>query len=90
MKIPDDKKEMLIKEINGYGFGTKICQVCGKSNWSIDEHIFQLSEFHEGKILAPGVVIPLVSISCGNCGNTITMSAIKLGVVEPQKKAEDK
>jgi hypothetical protein len=63
------------------------CQMCNTGNWNISDSIFELREYNQGNlILGGGPIIPVVPITCENCGNTIFVNAIKAGLIEPNKK----
>lgn len=89
MKIPSDKRQEILDKINSLWKEPRNCPICSKNEWSIDSKVFQLVEFHEGKLLTPGVVKPLIGITCNNCSYTFTMNAILLGIVKPSKEQGD-
>lgn len=65
----------------------KPCQMCGTGNWNISDSIFELREYNKGNIvIGGGPIIPIVPITCDNCGNTVFVNAIKAGLIEPNKK----
>lgn len=62
------------------------CQMCGIGNWNISDSIYELREFNEGQLaLGGGPIIPVVPITCDNCGNTVFVNAIKAGLIEQNK-----
>ena len=63
------------------------CQMCGTGNWNVSDSIFELREYNNGNlILGGGPLIPIVPITCDNCGNTVFVNAIKAGLIDPNKK----
>lgn len=58
--------------------------MCGVSNWSVHDSTFQLTEFNQGSIVIGGPVIPIIPVSCTNCGNTILVNAIIAGFIKPE------
>jgi len=64
------------------------CSVCGLPHFVIIDKLYELREFNDGNLIVGGdsSILPLVIISCMNCGNLITMSAIKLGLLNTQEK----
>ena len=64
------------------------CPLCGEGNWEVQEKPFELREFHGGAMVFGGVIIPVIPITCSNCGNTILVNAIKAGVVERAKEGK--
>lgn len=65
------------------------CPLCGVGNWNVSDSVYELREFHEGNIvLGGGPIIPVVPVTCSNCGNTIMVNAILSGAVEKPKEKE--
>ena len=58
------------------------CIVCHSKTWLINDKIFELREFSGGKVVfSSGTsILPLISVTCSNCGNTIFFSAVTLGL----------
>jgi len=46
--------------------------------------IFQLSEFHEGNLVVGGPLIPVIPVTCTNCGNTVLVNALISGALKPE------
>lgn len=60
------------------------CPMCQSGEWSVQSKIFELREYRGGSFVVGGVpILPVVPITCGNCGNTLLINAIKLGVLKP-------
>jgi hypothetical protein len=57
------------------------CQMCGVGKWNVQESTFQLTEFNQGSMVIGGPVIPVVPVTCDNCGNTVLVNAILTGIV---------
>ncbi|MBI1303247.1 MAG: hypothetical protein GC172_05615 [Phycisphaera sp.] len=58
------------------------CPLCGNRRWSVQDAAFELRQFHGGNfVLGGGAIIPLVPVTCENCGYTALINAIKAGVV---------
>ena len=75
----------------GQKWGGKGCPMCGKGPWSVQDRVYQLSEFHQGSMVVGGPLIPLVPVTCNNCGYTIVVNAILAGALPgplplPEKK----
>ncbi|MCE5330704.1 MAG: hypothetical protein LLF95_01020 [Bacteroidales bacterium] len=83
MKLNKEQQEKLIAKLNEV-WKNKTCEICGQSNWMVDDTLFELREFHGGKtVLGSGAIKPLITISCNKCSNTKMMNAIQLGLVDP-------
>ena len=59
------------------------CPLCGTGNWNVQDMVFQLTAFSEGNMILGGPLIPVIPVSCDNCGNTILVNAIVAGAVSP-------
>lgn len=72
----------LIRHLNQKWAG-RGCAQCGKSNWEVQASTFELREFHGGNmVIGAGPIIPVVPVTCSNCGNTILVNALVSGVME--------
>ena len=57
------------------------CAVCGENKWTISESVHELREFHGGSMVIGGsALIPLVPITCNNCGNTVLLNPLIAGI----------
>lgn len=72
-----------VKKIGGMS-----CSVCENRNWKIFTKIFEISEFHSRSAMGKAPRIPVVSVMCVNCSNTLFFNAIELGIVSADKKEE--
>lgn len=57
----------------------KACALCGLNAWSIEQNIAELRFLSMGAFVVGGPVIPLIVVTCNNCGNTVFVNAIKAG-----------
>lgn len=57
------------------------CPMCGKGPWTVQDKVFQLSEYHGGSLVVGGPLIPLVPVTCTNCGYTVVVNAILSGAI---------
>jgi len=71
-------------------WGNRACPMCGKGPWSVQDKIFQLSEFHQGSLVVGGPLIPVVPVTCGNCGNTVLVNALISGGMQPELPTAEK
>lgn len=62
---------------------SKICPMCGATNWAISPKILELREFDNGNITIGGhsFIYPVIPVSCKNCGNVILISATISGMM---------
>ncbi len=68
------------------------CPMCGSNSWSVSDKIFELREYHGGDFIigGGGPIVPIIPVTCSNCGNTVIVNAIVVGAVEPKKNIDDK
>jgi predicted nucleic-acid-binding Zn-ribbon protein len=71
-------------------WGNRNCPMCGEGTWEVQEKTFQLSEFHHGNLAVGGPLVPVIPVTCTNCGNTVLVNAIISGAISPEadKKGE--
>lgn len=85
MKIADDK---VLRAVRQKAKKDLVCVVCGSTTWGVDERVFEVRAYSGGNLVigGSGGILPLVAISCTNCGNTHLLNAIALGLMN--KKGE--
>ena len=82
MKINEQKLQKYITQLK-----STECPLCGNNHWSFSDTVYQLMEFDFEGLKLGGTVYPLVLLSCDNCGNTFTISALKAGLIDiPERK----
>lgn len=100
MKLTKEQTTQLLQRLNEYRDTRKNCPICSKGQWILNDTIFEVREFNMGGILIGGpnsAIMPMISLSCANCGYTYFMSAIKMGIItptpnkntQPEKTTED-
>jgi len=70
-------------------WGNRSCPMCNKGPWSVQDRVFQLNEFHQGNLVVGGPLIPVIPVSCGNCGHTVLVNAIIAGVLPAEPLQAD-
>lgn len=89
MKLNNEQKDKLVIKLNQVWIN-KICEVCNQKNWTIDDTLFELREFHGGlTVLGSGAIKPLITISCTYCANTKLMNAIQLELIDPKNPNQE-
>jgi hypothetical protein len=59
------------------------CPMCQKGPWSVGTNTFQLTEFHDGAvIIGSGPLVPVIPVTCVNCGNTVLVNALLTGSIK--------
>lgn len=64
-------------------WGNKACPMCGTGQWAVQDNVYQLTEYHSGNVVLGGPIVPVIPVSCANCGNTVLVNAIIAGAVKP-------
>lgn len=67
----------------------KVCPYCGKSEWNFDGRIYTPVELHDGNIVrvqGENMFLPLVAVTCINCGNTVFVNTITAGCMKPTQE----
>lgn len=84
MKITQKQMNEVLAKLNKYN-NNMPCPICGRYSWSISDTILEMREFDNGNLnLKTGsAIMPVVVASCDNCGYTIIINAVKLGVLPP-------
>ena len=63
------------------------CQMCRTGNWNVSDSIFELREYNQGNlVIGGGPIIPVIPITCDNCGNIVFVNAILAGFIEQKSK----
>ena len=83
--MSNSDSEKVIKHLQEKWKGAK-CPMCGEGSWGVQDSVFQLTEFSQGNVILGGPVIPVIPVSCNNCGNTILVNAIQIGVVKQSEE----
>ena len=84
--MSDVKSEKFIDHLKLKWRGQK-CPMCSTGNWNVSDKIFELREFHDGNVvIGNGPIVPIVPVTCDNCGNTVLVNAIVSGAVDRETK----
>jgi len=67
---------------------TKECSMCGDKAWHFGKNVFELRKYERGGMVFGGVpIIPVIPVTCNNCGNTVLVNALVTKMVEPSEAA---
>lgn len=86
----DDMLKPTNKDITDFlneRWGNVKCPVCGNTDWTIMEGVYELRELN---LYAPGVkkpndnITPLIPVTCNHCGNTLFLNAYIVGLIKDQ------
>ena len=67
----------------------KACPLCGVSNWIMTDSFVPVTVSKKVDIVqmgGEGQVLPMVTLVCGNCGNTVFFNLKRLGLVDEAVK----
>ena len=65
-------------------WGPISCQMCHQGQWTVGDTIFELREFYGGGLkVGGGPIIPVVPVTCSNCGRTVLINAIVAEIIKP-------
>ena len=79
MKVNEEK---LIQTIN-QKWKSKTCPMCGNNNWTIDTDMMtMLGVGNDKSINLGGKIIPVVAVTCNECGNTIFINPLAIKCVD--------
>ncbi|MCX6022116.1 MAG: hypothetical protein NTZ05_10385 [Chloroflexi bacterium] len=56
----------------------RVCSVCQSKNWTLNPLLLELSEYNRNS----GQKMPLFSVTCQNCTNTLFFSAVLTGSLQ--------
>ncbi len=83
MRLTQEQANSVIERIRQFAPQGIVCPVCGRRNWNINDLIVESREFHNGDImLGNSAIMPLVTLTCASCSNTLFLNAIHLGAVD--------
>jgi hypothetical protein len=67
-------------------WGGANCPICKSGSWNVSDRVYELREYHGGNmVLGGGPIVPIVPVTCSNCGNTILVNSIVAGLTEQSK-----
>lgn len=85
MKLSKDQTKILLEKLRQHWIEPNLCPICHNTDWKIPESILEIREYEEGDLIAypkDSSIIPLVSVTCTNCGYTFLINAITIGLME--------
>jgi len=71
-------------------WGGRPCPMCQVGSWQVQDAIFQIMEFNKGALVMGGPVVPLIPVTCNNCGYTVLLNAIITGILVPPSETSPK
>ncbi|MBQ0797090.1 hypothetical protein [Zhongshania sp.] len=89
--MSDVKSEKIIRHLSDKWKG-RSCPMCGTGNWNVSDKVFELREFNGGNMVIGGnsPIIPIVPVTCDNCGNVVMVNGIVAGAVSHESEEKTK
>lgn len=85
MSLDDKRKQELVSFINER-VQLKPCSLCQANSWTLSDTVWEMREFQGGSLYVGGPVLPVIAITCNQCGNTHFLNAIVARAVKPEEK----
>lgn len=85
MSLSKEAQEEIIAKITAKVGALKPCSFCGGGPWELANAYTQVSLTDDLRsIVIGGQMIPAVVVNCRNCGNTVLLNMILLGLIPPE------
>lgn len=65
------------------------CVLCDNTTWNLEPFMVTISISSDLSVRIGGEILPLVPITCSNCGNTHFLNLVTLGLLDVVKNAEE-
>lgn len=90
MKLTKEQQSSVLSKLNEYKDKRRPCSICGNNNWTLSDTVFEIREFTKGiwSVEGPLSTMPLIAVSCTECGHTKFISAIKIGIIQPTNSSD--
>ena len=81
MTINKSQAKFISDKVNTVWKGKRECPICNHTTaWGIGT-IVEVREFNEGNHCPGAAITPFIQVHCNNCGYTVLLNAVRLGVV---------
>jgi len=82
MKLTKEQRDNIDSFIKKKWKPPPICPICHENSWTISPELFELRAFYGGGMVIGNKsgIVPLILITCANCGNTIFINALIAGL----------
>lgn len=87
MKLTRKQTALLLQRLQRQWREPQTCPICHEEDWKIPQSILELREYEEGEIIAypkDSSIIPLVAVTCTNCGYTFLINALTIHLLDDQ------
>jgi len=81
MPLSSEQERKIKQELSSYIQFTN-CNFCNGNQWTLNNELVGLPVFDtEHKMTVEGSLMPMVVLTCNNCGHAHYFSAMKLGIL---------
>lgn len=81
--------EKFLSELNRL-WTNKNCPMCGQNRWNVDNNLVTTVKVAENSgIELGGQVMPLVAVTCMNCGNVMFINPLVIQCIDNNEKGEN-
>lgn len=84
--IPDPDQ---VKRYLEHKWGPVNCRQCQQGEWLVSDKFFQLVEYQGAYRPPPRPIVPVIPITCSNCGNTMLINALVAGFMQSEGRGHD-
>lgn len=75
-------RDKFLNEINAK-WTNKKCPMCSRNNWNVNKNmVAPMTLSDKGDIELGGQIMPLVTLTCMNCGNVLFVNPLVIGAVD--------
>ena len=85
--VTERTKEIIERLKEAWG-QTRPCPLCGKVRWIVTDEMYELNLLGKIGTLKIGPKIPVVPVTCANCGNTVVLNAVIAGLMKEPEGAK--
>ena len=78
-------KDKAIAWLSKHWQGNKICPICAQNRWTVSDELVEIRPFKGGSLVLGGAIMPLMVVTCSNCGHTLLFNAVLAGLVQGQE-----
>lgn len=89
MALSKEDRQRITDAIDGRVKGWQ-CRLCDQNDWTLAEGIIALGvQDKPGTVVVGGRVLPCIALTCSNCGNTLLLNMVMLGLRDMVEKHEE-
>ena len=87
-KLSDDEKAAVVQWLQNK---TKFhqCPSCGANNWSIGDHLVNITPYTGGSLIVGGMTYPVALIVCNVCAYVRQYMAVPMGLLPAETTKND-